>query len=56
MRFPISPPLKENARVKKYSISRDFPRSPVVKNLPSNAGDVGSIRVGELRFHMLWGS
>ena len=56
MHFPISPPLKENARVKKYSISRDFPRGPVVKNLPANAGDVGSIRAGELGFHMLWGS
>ena len=24
-------------------LSRDFPGGPVVKNLPSNAGDVGSI-------------
>ena len=24
-------------------MSRDFPAGPVVKNLPSNAGDVGSI-------------
>ena len=35
--------------------SRDFLGGPVVKNPPSNAGDVGSILVGELRFHMPWG-
>ena len=27
----------------KYMLSRDFPGGPVVKNPPSNAGDVGSI-------------
>ena len=32
----------------------DFPGGPVVKNLPDNAGDMGSIpSLG--RFHMLWG-
>ena len=31
----------------------DFPGGPVVKNLPANAGDMGSIpSLG--RFHMLW--
>ena len=30
-----------------------FPGSPVVKNLPANAGDMGSIP-GLGRFHMLW--
>ena len=33
----------------KKKISRDFPGGPVVKNLPSSAGDVDSILVGELR-------
>ena len=27
----------------KHTYSRDFPGGPVVKNPPSNAGDVGSI-------------
>ena len=31
--------------------SLDFPGGPVVKNLPANAGDVGSIP-GMGRFHM----
>ena len=31
---------------------RDFPGGPVVKNLPTNAGDTGSI-LGPGRFHML---
>ena len=31
---------------------RDFPGGPVVKNLPSNAGDTGSISGWELRSHM----
>ena len=35
---------------------RDFPDSPVVKNPPSNAGDVGSILVEELKSHMPWGN
>ena len=30
----------------------DFPGGPVVKNPPSNAGDMGSIPGGELRSHM----
>ena len=30
----------------------DFPGGPVVKNPPSNAGDAGSISIGELRSHM----
>ena len=32
-----------------------FPDGPVVKNLASNAGDMGSIP-GLGRFHMLWGN
>ena len=31
----------------------DFPRGPVVKNPPANAGDMGSIP-GPGRFHMMW--
>ena len=34
---------------------KDFPAGPVVKNLPANAGDMGSIP-GPERFHMLWGN
>ena len=34
----------------------DFPGGPVVKNLPSNAGDTGLIPVGELRSRKLWGN
>ena len=30
-------------KLNKKSINRDFPGGPVVKNLPSNAGDTGSI-------------
>ena len=30
-------------------IARDFPGDPVVKNPPSNAGNTGSITVGEIR-------
>ena len=39
------------------NIFRDFPGSPVVKNLPSNAWDtqVQSL-VGKLRSHMSWGN
>ena len=33
----------------------DFPHGPVVKNLPCNAGDKGSIP-GPRRFHMPQGS
>ena len=34
---------------------QDFPGGPVVKNLPANAGDMGSIP-GPERFHMLQGN
>ena len=34
---------------------RDFPGGLVVKNLPANAGDMGSIP-GLGRFHVLWGN
>jgi len=33
----------------------DFPGGPVVKNLPANAGDTGSIP-GPGKFHMPWGN
>ena len=38
--------------LRKYN-SRDFPGGAVVKNLPANAGDMGSIP-GPGRSHMLW--
>ena len=38
------------------SKNRDFPGGPVVKNPPSNAGDAGSIPVGELGSHMTRGN
>ena len=38
----------------KKSVS-DFPGGPVVKNLPINTGDVGSIP-GLGKFHMPWGN
>ena len=31
----------------------DFPGNPVVKNLPANAGDAGSVS-GQGRSHMQW--
>ena len=36
-------------------VGGDFPGDPVVKNLPANAGDMGSIP-GPERFHMPWGN
>ena len=38
----------------KSFIWEDFPGAPVVKNPPSNAGDVGSVPVGDLRSHIPW--
>ena len=40
---------------KKKKRKKGFPGGPVVKNLPANAGDTGSIP-GLGRFHMLWSS
>ena len=34
---------------------RDCPGGPIVKNLPANAGDTGSVP-GWGRFHMPWGN
>ena len=34
---------------------RDFPVSPVIQNLLSNAGETDLIPGWELRSHMLWG-
>ena len=39
--------------VAKLVMPRDFPGGPVVKNLPANAGDRGSIP-GQGRSHVLW--
>ena len=33
---------------------RDFPGGSVVKNPSCNVGDMGSITLGELRFHIPW--
>ena len=45
----------KNEKLKKKKIlAGDFPGGPVAKNLPSNAGDPGSIP--GLRSHMLRGS
>ena len=45
------PPFLEVCFVKSYS--QDFPGSPVVKNPPANAGDMGLIP-GLGRLHMRW--
>ena len=39
-------------------VSGDFPGGPVVKNLPSDAGDMGWIpgQGTKIRFHMPWGN
>ena len=39
-----------------FNALQDFPGGPVVKNLPSNAGNAGLILVRELRSHMLQGN
>ena len=41
------------AQGKQPEVLEDFPGGRVVKNLPANTGDVGSIP-GPGRFHMLW--
>ena len=41
---------------KEKAKSRNFLGGPVVKNLSSGAGNVGSILVTKLRSHMLWGN
>ena len=57
--FPVSPiinkrPTKKNGEgaVSASTHNEDFPSSPVVKNLPANAWDTGSIP-GLRRSHML---
>ena len=49
-----NPPLTSQfIEIKPYGL--DFPGGPVVKNLPANAGDMGSLPdLG--RFHMLQGN
>ena len=47
---------ERNWNIQQYRKLRDFPGGPVVKNLPSNAGDAGWSLVGELRSHMLRGN
>ena len=44
----------DNLELKNYN-NRDFPGGSVVKNLPVNAGDMGSTP-GLGRSHMLWRS
>jgi len=34
----------------------DFPGGPVVKDPPSNVGDMGLIPGGGTKIHMLWGN
>jgi len=44
-----SPEKRQDTRVIKTGDFRDFPGDPVVKNPPSNAGDVGSIPSHEIK-------
>ena len=57
--FPITttPHVKHHssAWVLYRIVGGDFPGDPAVKNLPANAGNMGSIP-GPERFHMLWGN
>ena len=46
----------EKSNLLKTQATRDFPGGSVVKNLPSNAGDVAMILVQKLRSHMLQGN
>ena len=50
MRFHLTP---VRMAIITKSTNEDFPGGPVVMNLPSNAGDAGSIPGWELRSHML---
>ena len=43
--------MEDTKKRKKKIFFRDFPGGPVVKNLPSSAGDMDSILVGELKSH-----
>ena len=45
----------QNSSAMWQSFPWDFPSRPVDKNLPANAGDMGSIP-GPERFHILWGN
>ena len=49
----LSKNIQSSEKAIKITTSKDFPGSPEVKNLLSNAGDGGSIPAGEWRFHML---
>ena len=40
----------------KQKKSNNFPGGPVVRNLLSNAGDLGLIHGQELRLHISWGN
>ena len=53
MRYHITP--VRMAIIKKSTNNRDFPGGTVVKNLPANIGDTGSIP-GLGRSHMPWSS
>ena len=43
--------MEDTKKRKKKIFFRDFPGGPVVKSLPSSAGDMDSILVGELKSH-----
>ena len=45
--------INKGKRALKMHTARDFPGGPVVKNLPDNAGDMGS-SPGWGRSHMPW--
>ena len=49
----LSPCLKIRDKKLFNKIPWDFPRDPVVKNLPANGADMGSIP-GRGSFYMLW--
>ena len=50
-----NPPKPCSKGLNKKLLVSDFPDGTVVKNPPTNAGDVGLIP-GLGRFHMLWGN
>ena len=45
--------LHDASRLQAVKIASDSPGGPVVKHLPADAGDMGSIP-GQGRLHMLW--
>ena len=43
LKIPCTATKTQHSQINKYLKNRDFPGGPVVKNLPANAGDMGSI-------------